>query len=99
MPEQEWHLLKNDGAATAFKEDPTDADVPTGSSRVQWLMKNYDIAINQKPDLSKMLHERIPPPPTPNQLMSQFEVAVENIVANQTQIHSRVDYLISLLVF
>lgn len=46
-----------------------------------------------------MLHERIPPPPTPNQLMSQFEVAVENIVANQAQIHARVDYLISLLVF
>jgi hypothetical protein len=98
VPQEDWHVLMN-GTAPTFEDDSTDADAITGDSRAQWLIDQYDIAVNNKADLGKMLHERIPPPPTPNQLMSQFEVAVENIVTNQTQIHSRVDYLISLLVF
>ncbi len=45
-------LLKNDGAAPTFKEDPTDADATTGAIRVQWLIETYCIAVNRKSDPS-----------------------------------------------
>jgi len=55
------------------------------------------MALNKMQHLSELFQKRLPPPPNPVQLMFQFEVAVENIVSNQSQIHARVDCLISLL--
>jgi hypothetical protein len=55
------------------------------------------MALNKMQHLSELFQKRLPPPPNPVQLMCQFEVAVENIVSNQSQIHARVDCLISLL--
>mmetsp|Transcript_51977 Transcript_51977/g.76084 ORF Transcript_51977/g.76084 Transcript_51977/m.76084 type:complete len:328 (-) Transcript_51977:1240-2223(-) len=66
--------------------------------KTRWIAERYAVAINNEDDLTILLNERLPPPPTPVQLMSQFEVAVENIVSNQSKIHARVDYVISLLI-
>jgi hypothetical protein len=64
----------------------------------RWIAERYPVAINTTEDLDKLLQKRLPQPPNPVQFMAQFEVAVETIVSNQSQIHSRLDYLVSLIV-
>ena len=66
--------------------------------QARWLAARYPDALNTVDDLSLLLHHRLPASANPVMLMSQFEVAVESLVSRQTEIHARVDYLISLLV-